>query len=302
MKLVEYTYTVVQYVHDPGAGETMNIGVLLFAPEKHFLRAEFCHTYERLSKAFVDFDGDHFKRAVRRFEQAISRLADRWTTGLFAETDAPADVGVVAKTIWPDREMSFRYGEVLTGLSEDLEETLTSIFQRMVTSQYEKNRLERRSDEEVWASYNKVFIRSEINQALQEHTFSTDSFEVKFEHSFKNGSWHALQPLSLDYSEPKGIQNKVTKWLGTAVVLEGNTELDTLYLLLGPPNAPDHQDAYRKAKSLLQKRLKVNHRIIEEGDAEAFAVELAGFMREHGILDGGADEQQDDTATEAVGR
>ena len=68
MKLVEYTYTVVQYVHDPGAGETMNIGVLLFAPEKHFLRAEFCHTYERLSKAFVDFDGDHFKRAVRRFE------------------------------------------------------------------------------------------------------------------------------------------------------------------------------------------------------------------------------------------
>ena len=198
--------------------------------------------------------------------------------------------------------MSFRYGEVLTGLSEDLEETLASIFQRMVTSQYEKNRLERRSDEEVWASYNKVFMRSEINRALQEHTFSTDAFEVKVEHSFKNGAWHALQPLSLDYSEPKGIQNKVTKWLGTAVVLEDNPELDTLYLLLGPPNAPDHQDAYRKAKSLLQRRLKVNHRIIEEGDAEAFAVELAGFMREHKLLDGETDEPQDDSATEAGGR
>ena len=302
MKLVEYTYTVVQYVHDPDAGETMNIGVLLFAPKQQYLKAEFCHTYERLFKAFVDFDGDHFKRAVRRFEHAISRLAERWTTGLFAEADAPADVGVVAKTIWPDREMSFRYGEILTGLSENLDETLASIFYRMVTSQYEKNRLERRSDEEVWASYNKVFMRSAINHALQEHTFSTDSFEVKFEHSFKNGSWHALQPLSLDYTEPKGIQNKVTKWLGTAVVLEGNPELDTLYLLLGPPNAPDHQDAYRKAKSLLQKRLKVNHRIIEEGDAETFAVELAGFMREHGLLNSGAGEEQDNSDTKAEGQ
>ena len=290
MKSVAYTYTVVKYVHDPGAGETMNIGVVLFAPDKHYLKVEFSHTYERLSKAFVDFDGEHFKRAIRRFEYAISRLAERWTTGLFAEADAPADVGLVAKTIWPDPEMSFRYGEILTGMTEDLDETLASIFNRMVTSQYEKSHTERRSDEEVWALYNKVFMRSAINHALQEHTFSTDSFEVKFEHSFKNGSWHALQPLSLDYSEPKGIQNKVTKWLGTAVVLEGNPDLDTLYLLLGPPNSPAHQDAYQKAKTLLAKRLKVQHRIVEERDAEAFAVELAGFMREHGVLKSEANE------------
>lgn len=301
MKLVEYTYTVVQYIHDPGAGEAMNIGVLLFAPKQHYLKAEFCHTYERLSKAFVDFDGDHFKRAIKRFDHAVSRLAERWTTGMFAETDAPADVGSVAKTIWPDREMSFRYGEILSGLSENLDETLASIFYRMVTFQYEKNRSERRSDEEVWASYNKVFMRSSINQALQEHTFRTDSFDVKFDHSFKNGSWHALQPLSLDYSEPKGIQNKVTRWLGTAVVLEDNPELDTLYLLLGPPDTPDHQDAYQKAKILLGKRIKVKHRIIEEGDAETFAVELAGFMREHGLLHSEAIEEQDNDSVSAAG-
>jgi hypothetical protein len=284
MKLVEYTYTVVQYIHDPGAGETMNIGVLLFAPGQHYLKAEFCHTYERLSKAFVDFDGEHFKRAIRRFEHSISRLAERWTTGMFAEADAPADVETVAKTLWPDPEMSFRYGETLTGITENLDETLASIYYRMVTSQYEKNRTERRSDDEVWASYNKVFMRSSINHALQEHTFVTDAFEVKFEHSFKNGSWHALQPLSLDYADSKGIQTKVTKWLGTAVVLEGNPDLDTLYLLLGPPISPAYQEAYQKAKILLSKRLKVKHRIIEERDAETFATELAGFMREHGVL------------------
>lgn len=302
MKSVAYTYTVVKYVHDPSAGETMNIGVVLFAPDKHYLKAEFSRTYERLSKAFVDFDGEHFKRAIRRFEHAISRLSERWTTGLFAETDAPADVGLVAKTIWPDPEMSFRCGEILTGITENLDEALASIFDRMVTSQYEKSHTERRSDEEVWASYNKIFMRSAINHVLQEHTFSTDSFEVKFEHSFKNGSWHALQPLSLDYSEPKGIQSKVTKWLGTAVVLEDNPELDMLYLLLGPPNSPAHQDAYQKAKALLAKRLKVRHRIVEERDAEAFAVELAGFMRDHGILRSETDEGQDDEALRVVGQ
>jgi hypothetical protein len=166
MKLEEYTYTVMQYVHDPGAGETLNIGVVLFAPQVRYLKAEFSHTYERLSKALVDFDGEHFKRAIRRFEAALARLAERWTTGMFAAQEAPRDVGVIAHAIWPDPEMSFRYGETLAGVSEDLDATLASIFDRMVTSQYEKNRTERRTDEEVWAVYNRVFMRSSINRAL----------------------------------------------------------------------------------------------------------------------------------------
>jgi hypothetical protein len=47
-------------------------------------------------------------------------------------------------------------------------------------------------------------------------------------------------------------------------MLEGNPDLDTLYLLLGPAKTSAHQDAYQKAKELLTKRIKVNHRIVEE--------------------------------------
>jgi hypothetical protein len=285
MKLIEYTYTVVQYVHDPAAGEALNVGVVLFAPGASFLMAQFCHTYERLSKAFVDFDGEHFKRAVRRFEAAIERQAEQRTTGLFVVKDSVTDVGIIVKEIWPDPEMSFRYGDILSGLTENPKSTLASIYRRMVTSQYEKNKTERRSDEEVWAVYNKVFLRSAITPALQEHTFIAAPFEVKFEHSFKNGAWHALQPLSLDYTKPEGIKNKVTQWLGTAVVLEGNPELHKLYLLLGPPKTPAYQDAYQKAKDLLAKRVTVNHEIVEEKDAEAFAEKLATFMKDHGLLE-----------------
>ena len=187
--------------------------------------------------------------------------------------------------------MSFRYGEILAGVSDDLDDTLASVFQRMVTSQYEKNRTERRTDEEVWAVYNKVFMRTAISRVLQEHTFKAEPFELKFEHSFKNGSWYALQPLSLDYSESKGIQNKVTTWLGKAVMLEDNPELDTLYLLLGPPKTSAHQEAYQKAKDLLRKRLGVKHQIVEEQNAENFAAELADFMREHGVLQSEASQE-----------
>jgi hypothetical protein len=255
----------------------------VFAPTASFLKAKFTHSYERFTKAFADFDGEHFRRAIRRFESALERQEERWKENLFS-SQSESNLRSITKMIWPDAEMSFRTGEILAGIADDLDNVLASIFERKVTFQYEKNRVERRSDDEVWAVYNKVFARSSISMELKEHTIVTDSFEIKFEHSFKNGSWHALQPLSLDYTRPEGIRDKVTKWLGTAVVLEGSAELAKLYLLLGPPKTPAYQEDYEKAKSLLSNRLKVPHQIVEEHEAQNFAEELAGYMREHGVL------------------
>ena len=68
MNGISYTYSVVRYLHDPATGETLNVGVVLWAPSVRCLAARFEHRYERLSNTFVDFKGEHYKRALRQFE------------------------------------------------------------------------------------------------------------------------------------------------------------------------------------------------------------------------------------------
>ena len=285
MTPTSYTYSVIHYTHDPSAGESLNIGVVLFSPNARFLGAKFQQNYERLSKTFSGFNGENYRRSIRRFEAAIGKMSDEWTGSMFFETDIPKDLGTVLSMLWPDPGLSYGCGPVLAGISEEMNEAIVGIFDRMVTSQYDTESGERRSDQDVWSVYNKSFLRHSITRAFQPKVFETDAFDVKFEHTFKNGAWHALQPISLDYSKPEGMKNKVTRLLGNAVVLEDNAELSTLYLLLGPPKSQDQLPAYRKAKEILRKRIRVNHQIIEEDQAERFADTLATYMREHGVLD-----------------
>lgn len=284
MTSAPYTYSVIHYTHDPSADERLNIGVVIYSPSARFLGAKFQQTYERLSKTFSGFSGQDYKRNIQRFESAVDKMAAEWTQGMFIETKISRDVSAVTTVLWPDPDFSYACGPILAGISSDLPETLALLFDQVITSQYDTDSGERRSDQDVWSVYNKSFSRLSITRVLQPKTFATEAFDVKFEHTFKNGAWHALQPISLDYSKPEGMKNKVTRLLGNAVVLEDNAELDTLYLLLGPPKSQDQMSAYRKAKSLLQRRIKIKHQIIEEDQADRFAAGLEVYMREHGVI------------------
>jgi hypothetical protein len=117
-------------------------------------------------------------------------------------------------------------------------------------------------------------------------SFAGPEFEIKFDHAFQNRRWHAVQPITMDFVKAESLQEKATKWLGNATALKGHPQLAKLYLLLGEPRLESHRQAYDKAKNLLHK-MEINHEIVEEREAEAFAHELAVFMKEHGI---GADE------------
>jgi len=289
MSAIPYTYSVIRYVHDPAVGETLNVGVILYAPSVPYVGARLDHHYERLSHAFAEFDGDHYRKTRRQFEAAIGRLRSHWNGTLPALLNLPSDVGGVGALIWPDAGVSFRFGPVLAGLADDMDEALSALVSRMVTSQYERPHVEKRSDEAVWSVYHRPIAQKAINKVLRPKLFTTPEFELGFEHSFKNERWHVLQPVSMDYAKPEALQAKATRWLGNAVALKDHPDLGKLYLLLGPPQLEAHRAAYVRAKNLLHK-IPVPHELVEENDAEEFARKLAAYMREHGVIgdvDGG---------------
>jgi hypothetical protein len=277
-----YTYCVVRYLHDPTAGEMLNIGIVLRAPGVSYLGAQFDHHYERLSGAFAEFDGEHYRRTVFRFESAIESLVQGSTEMLFPLQEIPSDAGAVGAWLSSDPGLSIQFGPTLSGVTDDPARALGSLFARMVTSQYPKGR-DRRTDDEVWVTYNRALARKSVQKLLGPARIVTENADLKFDHGFRNERWHLLQPLAFDLVTKEAIQGKAIRWLGNATALRDSPDLAKMYLLLGRPSLDANIASYNKAKNLLH-TMPIEHELIEEEDADAFAAHLREYMRAHGLV------------------
>jgi hypothetical protein len=283
VKGIPYTFTVIRYVHDRAAGETLNVGVIVLAPDVEFIGVEVETRFERLSRVFSGFDGDVYRQTLVRLKESVSRLRPRLGE-LRGFTSLPSTATALIREIWPDVGSSFTTGSLLAGVSTEAMESVTSdLFRRMVTSQTPlRSDAERRSDEEVWSgTYQAPLREAKVSHRLVEHTFAGPDFRIRFDHAFQNRRWHVVQPVTMDFVREESLQEKATRWLGTATALKDHTQLAKLHLLLGEPHLESHRQAYDKAKNLLHK-MPVDHELIEERDAEAFARELAEYIRQQG--------------------
>jgi hypothetical protein len=278
-----YTYSVIRYVHDRGAGETLNVGVILFSPGLRFLDVKTEGRYERLSAAFANFSGEQYRSTIRRLNLAVKAVTDRWDADSLRLWPLPISIEGVYSSIWSDKDLNLQFGPVLSGVSDDPAGALEHLFDRMVISQYLRETGERRTDEQVWAVYRKPLVTTALEKVLQPKLISTSDFEIRLEHTFKNERIHALLPLSFDYSRPEALQNKAARWLGAGVALSGHDELAKLYFLLGAPQLQSQLSAYNRAKGLLNK-IPLKHEMVEEDEAEDFATEIAALAKAHGVI------------------
>jgi hypothetical protein len=282
MKRFGYTYCLIKYVHNPVAGEILNIGVLLFSDEQRQIVGKFESHFERLSSAFANFDGDHYRSVIRNLESSTSHLNEKFNPTLFKS--GFKDIKEVFSLLVPDLGLSIQFGNILAGITNDLEFESEQIFDRLITSQSPQKEKKSRSDEEVWAIFNKSFAKKQITPYLKPKRFTSNDYDLKFEHTFKNEKEHILNPATMDYANEESIQNRAIKILGQATTLKGNSEIGKLYILLGEPRLESHRNAYIKAKNLLNK-IPIEKEIIEEKEAEPFADELTSFMKEHGVIE-----------------
>ncbi len=285
MRKIPYTYSIVKYLHDPAAGEMLNVGVLLCAPSLSFVEADFNLHYERLSKTFAGFDGDHYREIITDIQFSISRLRS-WNSSptLFLMDSEYQTVDDVIKKIMPDRGLSIQFGPTLAGLAENPDDELRRIFEQAVVLQYPNPYQARRDDEDIWRVYRKQLSEKKVDRYLRPKGLtSAEGFEYKFEHAFENERWHVLKPVNMDYANAGAIQQRATRVLGEGAALEGNSELGTYYILLGKPTTESHRAAYIKAKNLLNK-IPIEKEIFEEDAAKDLADYLADYMERHGVI------------------
>lgn len=145
----------------------------------------------------------------------------------------------------------------------------------------------RRSDDDVWRNFKRDLEQRRLLRYFEPKTISVQDDEVRFEHAWKNGIWHCVEPVSFDMAAAETIKDKAHKLLGQITSVKGMAEDIRLYLLVGRPDDDTPIPAFESALSILQK-MPCDKEIVLEDDhaalADRFAQEVDQHMRQQSLL------------------
>ncbi len=273
-----YTYSVLRYVHDVTSGEFVNVGVVLYAPQACYLSAICRTTYGRLNKVFPGVNAEHFKALMRHIQNSFEAQGERLSSEL--SLTSPAGVLEIAQSVLPKDDSSLQWSPAGSGRTDDPAQALEKLFNRMVMRYEERQVSSSRTDDDVWRHFKRDLEERQILQHFQPKTISVQDDEIEFQHSWKNGKWHCLEPISFDLAAADSIKDKAHRWFGQLASVQGAPDPFKVYLLVGEPQQENLQPAFQRAMSILQ-RLPIEKEIVLEQDALGLAARIAGEIAEH---------------------
>ena len=271
-----YSYSVLHYIHDVVSGESLNVGVVMHAPASSFLKVRTRKTIGRLKQAFPDLDRVDFADAMHAVDRGLSAVAMQANEmPLF---DARTDARAHALKVLPDDDSSLQWSPTGTGLTADPARTFGRLYERYV-ARYDSTPVKHRSDEDVWRPVRDKLVERGIKVPFEPRTVVGVQDRIVFERSWKNGRWHACEPVSLDMTDAEAIMDKARRWRGhLATVADGASERIDLHFLLGRPQNGSLMSAYETAKAILAHASFVTD-VVEENDISALVASMERACR-----------------------
>lgn len=275
--MTPYTYTILRYIHDTTTGEFINVGVALHCPEKRYASALCRTTYSRLSKVFPGMNPDHFKSLMRHVQSSFEEFGEN----LFGNLDLEpvSSIMEIARKIIPADDSSLQWAPMGAGKANDPATTLEKLFERMVMQYEERHTKERRTEDEVWRHFKHNLESRQLLQHFEPATISVQDDEIEFQHTWRNGALHCLEPLSFDLSSPETIKDKAHRWLGRMTSVAESTEQFKVYFLVGQPQEQELSSAFESALSILKKIPDI--KIFREQESNDLAEQIALQIEQH---------------------
>jgi hypothetical protein len=245
-----YTYTVLRYVHDVVTGEFVNVGVLLYAPKSNLVKISVRTSVGRIKHVFPDLDRQAFLSAVMAAERSVKKISKGLEQGdLLAEF---GDAASIARQVLAADDSSLQWSPLSGGLTEDAEKTFDRVYRRYV-SQYDAKSPHRRSDDEVWRPVRQLLQEKNVPIEFNEKIIAGTSDEIVFKRAWRNGVWHAYEPLSFDLADAEGIKDKARRWRGhLEAVHDGLQSNLKLHFIVGAPQNHALLGAFQNAIKILR--------------------------------------------------
>ena len=208
------------------------------------------------------------------------RKLARQTTSQSELFDDHNDISKVVHKILPKDDSAFQWSSLGEGVTDNLSEKLDVLFHRFVT-QYDVPAQRRRTDDDVWKPVRAALKSRNIPVQFETRNFEGRDDSVEFENAWKNGKWNVYEAVSLDYSNPESIKDRMRKWRGhLASVAEGLNEDFVPHFIVGKPENTSLLDSYHEALKIL-KGSPLSPNVFEESDLPSFMDELEDKYRKH---------------------
>lgn len=268
---VPYSFTILRYVHDVVAGEFLNVGVVIHAPTGGGLLVRTQRLIGRLRKTFPDIDLHAFREMMSSIENGISGLSEQLASAPLVGSSL--DVRKQALEVLPHDDSAYQWSPSGWGVTADVAKTMETLFARYVTRHDKEPVSEgpRRTEADIRRTFTKrlkdlgadVPFESKLVRGMQD--------EITFGTAWKNGRWHAYEPVSLDLANEQGIKDKVRRWRGhLSAVQEGASADVRLHFLVGRPRDASLSAAYESAKAILGGSA-FDPEVVDEEEARALA-------------------------------
>jgi hypothetical protein len=282
-----YTYSILRYVHDIATGEFVNVGVVIIGNDSAFVGSRFKIAYGRVRKAFPNVDPEAFRSRMKGIQAAFDRVTQRDIAGTAVDVtnasargnSAATAIEQLVYTVIRKDDSSFQWSTPGGGLTKDFEETLDSLYRRFVTKYDSEGAGNQRKDEDIWKHFRTELERRNVLAHLQEKVIAVADDSVKFDHAWKNGTWHCYEPVSFDLASDASIREKAHRLLGQVQSIKDAEESFNVYFLVGKPTDAERTTAYEKAVSILRKSPLSS--VVEEAQAAEFSEAVANAIGSH---------------------
>lgn len=266
-----YSYTILRYVHDVVAGEFLNVGVVMHVATSRTLLVKTQTSIGRLRSAFPDIDLHAFRDMIRSVEDAVSKLAEQVACAPLLPCDP--DARSHATRVLPDDDSSLQWSPVGHGVTANATKTLERLFVRYV-AKHDKSAGQasrRLTEDDIRRKFRRKLSELGVEVPFEAKLVSGDHDQITFHTAWKNGSWHAYEPVSLDLADEQGIKDKVRRWRGhLSAVNEGVSEEVQLHFLVGRPRNGSLIPAYMDAKAILSGS-PFAPEVVDEEETDEFA-------------------------------
>jgi len=267
-----YEYSTLRYVHDIGTGEFINVGVAVFSADSSFLDFKYRKVLGRIHDIFPDINVKNFKALLRGVEKRFREVALVQATPM-PFSDKPTNLAAILLSILPKDDSALRWSDVAMGLSNDLAKTISDLFDRY-TKRYDKSRnVAFRTEEDMWKGFKRKLEDRSITQHFVPVTIAGKNDDLDFEVAYKNGIWHCIETISFDLTGEAAIREKAHKRAGELVGIADAATAFKVYFVLGKPSNPELQEAFEKAKGILN-NLVVSKEIFDEAQEDVLVSKL----------------------------
>ncbi len=273
-----YEFSVLRYVHDTLTGEFVNVGVVMYSAKDKWVAAQCRSTYSRVSAVFPDLNSSHFKKMMKFIQTEISETNDRISSEL--PLNHPDSLRSLLHALLPKDDSALQWSTISAGITRDLQSELAILFERYVSHYDIKSTRERRTEQEIWKDFSNTLKSLNLPEKFEAKKISVQDDEVVFQHSWKNGIWHCIEPLSFDLIDQDYFKDKAHRWLGQLSSIKNAEDEFKVYLLVSPPSEAELNPAFTKALSIL-KKIPVESEIYLESDAPKLAEVIHRKMEAH---------------------